>query len=118
MTEHQIQKALFLWINFMATRDGRYKKIWAIPNGGKRNIWTAARMKQEGVRKGVPDIFGAIPSRKYHGFFIEMKAPGRKPTQEQSEMLKLLSEAGYAVQVFTTAPEAQDWIERYMLTVN
>jgi hypothetical protein len=32
-------------------------QFFAVPNGGKRNLWEAARLKKQGVRAGVPDIF-------------------------------------------------------------
>ena len=38
-------------------------RIIAIPNGGWRDIKTAARLKAEGVTKGVPDLF--IPEWRF-----------------------------------------------------
>ena len=42
--------------------------IFAIPNGGFRHKATAARLKAEGLRKGVPDLY--VPKWR---LWIEMK---------------------------------------------
>ena len=43
-------------------------RIFAIPNGGKRSIATAKKLKKEGVKAGVPDLF--IPE---WNVWVEMK---------------------------------------------
>ena len=48
--EHQVQVAI---CNYLDLRKVCY---FAIPNGGKRNIITASKLKAEGVKKGVPDL--------------------------------------------------------------
>ncbi len=59
--------------------------IHAIPNGGSRGDSQKSRaihggkMKAEGVRKGIPDIFLPWPSGNWHGLYIELKRPGLKP---------------------------------------
>jgi hypothetical protein len=81
------------------------KVTFAIPNGGKRNIREAARLKAQGVTAGVPDIFCAHPAKLYNGLFIEMKRPiikGQpKPiiSATQKEMLLRLNDQGYKVVV-------------------
>lgn len=47
----------------------------AIPNGGKRNIREAARMKAQGVRAGVSDLLVFWHPGKVA--MIELKAPGK-----------------------------------------
>jgi len=39
--------------------------IFAIPNGGKRNRIEAAKLKRQGVKPGVPDIFLPAPRDGY-----------------------------------------------------
>ena len=50
----------------------RVKKIpfYAVPNGGSRHMIEAARMKQEGVSSGVPDLVIFLPTKS---LYIEMK---------------------------------------------
>lgn len=86
-TEHSIQTAFFCWINLLKQED--LKWVHAIPNGGERNKITAGKMKAEGARSGVWDVFMPVPRGQYHGMYIEFKTPehrnhrngGLKPNQ-------------------------------------
>ena len=60
MSEHDEQYKLFLWTRYRP----ELKWMFAIPNGGIRDRITAARMKQEGVKSGVWDIFFCPYHRK------------------------------------------------------
>tara|TARA_R110000823_G_scaffold285821_1_gene404232 strand:- start:294 stop:638 length:345 start_codon:yes stop_codon:yes gene_type:complete len=64
--EHQIQKAIAQYLNLLGLC------WWAVPNGGRRNIGTAKKLKAEGVKSGVPDIT-LIYKGRYYG--IEVKKP-------------------------------------------
>lgn len=50
-------------------------KVFAVPNGGRRNAREAARMKGQGVTAGVLDLVVLWPSGGFA--MIELKAPGR-----------------------------------------
>lgn len=59
------------------------------PNGGLRTKSEAARFKQMGVRKGWLDLQLPIPAGRYHGFFLEVKAPNTKPDpKKDAEQIK------------------------------
>ncbi len=75
-TEHAEQVALFAW----AAMSGIPELKWmhAIPNGGERNPIVAGRLKSEGVRSGVHDVFLPVTCGVYAGLYIEMKKPGRE----------------------------------------
>jgi len=79
--------------------------IFAIPNGGKRDIVTASIMKREGVVRGIPDLFIAYPNSKYAGMFIELKVGNNKPTKHQKEIMQQLESSGYCVSVCYTINE-------------
>lgn len=64
---------------------------WHTPNGGKRNIREAARLKRMGVRAGVSDI---IAHHNGECFALELKAPGGRPTESQLEFQSEFREAG------------------------
>jgi hypothetical protein len=58
----------------MGGRDQRLGTIFAVPNGGYRSKATAGRMKSEGLKAGVWDIFIPVQMGQHCGMWIEMKA--------------------------------------------
>lgn len=105
--------------------------MFAIPNGGLRDRVTAAKLKAEGVKPGVPDVFLPIsgpsfehcaPDQWYYGLFIEMKKPAQKPKHsgaggvavKQSEYHRFLIEQGYRVVVCYSWQEAAQAIQGYL----
>lgn len=95
--------------------------IFAIPNGGKRDKIAAGKLKAEGVKPGVPDIFVPITTPKYAGLFIEMKrdkstgkTKGRVASKTQSPYHDYLKSAQYAVAVCYTWREAVATLKTYM----
>jgi len=49
-----------------------------VPNGGRRDATTGARLKDEGVVAGVADLILLVPCKGYSALLIEMKtAKGR-----------------------------------------
>ncbi len=72
-TESQEQILFIQWTKRVGKDYPILNKIFAIPNGGKRHIATASRMKLEGTKRGVPDLFFPVARKGYHGLFIEMK---------------------------------------------
>ncbi|MBV1928237.1 MAG: VRR-NUC domain-containing protein, partial [Gammaproteobacteria bacterium] len=74
--------------------------MFAIPNGGDRHPVVAAKLKAEGVKRGVPDVCLPVVRGGYHGLYIELKkpkdsTPAGKPTEEQIEWLAALGDQGY-----------------------
>ena len=89
--------------------------IFAIPNGGARHIKVAMKLKLEGVRAGVPDLFIALAVGKYHGLFIEMKRQkGGSVSTEQKEWHKLLIANGYKVIIGYGAESAKEQTLLYL----
>lgn len=94
--EEEEQEALMNWARLYHKVYPPLKMLFHIPNGGKRNATEAARLKAQGVKAGVPDLFIAHPSGEYHGLFIEMKAGTNKPTDKQLQWIDDLRREGYA----------------------
>lgn len=113
-TEHEEQKALFNWATMMAGKWPELDLMFAVPNGGHRHIRVAARMKEEGVRAGVPDIFLPCARCGWHGLFVEMKAGRNKPTELQQQWLEDLTLQGYLAAVCWGWEEAAALIESYL----
>ena len=81
--------------------------IFAIPNGEYRAISTAVKLKNEGVTKGIPDLF--IPEWK---IWIEMKkTKGSSTSKEQKEIKLYLEKVGYKVCIAKGFQEAIDFID-------
>jgi len=74
-TEHAHQCAVMCWAANNFTTWPLLKLLFAIPNGGERNPIVAGRLKAEGVKSGVPDLFLPVARHGFHGLFIEMKKP-------------------------------------------
>lgn len=97
-----------------------YEMAFHIPNGGRRSIIEASRLKSQGVKPGVPDILIAIPSKCYHGLFIEFKRPiiAGSPipsvTKEQKEWIKKLNAMNYRAVICYGATEALDTVKEYL----
>ena len=87
-SEHDEQVSLFQEMALRAKQDPRWGKAFAIPNGGLRNVIVAKKLRAEGVRKGVSDIFIPVPAGPYCGMFLEMKRrKGGFVSQEQCDFL-------------------------------
>lgn len=98
-TESAEQQALFEWAEIVSKKTPELRLLFAIPNGGKRPITTAMRMKAEGQKSGVLDICLPVPCSGYHGLYIEMKVGKNKPSENQVWWINQLREQGYRVEV-------------------
>jgi len=84
--------------------------IFAIPNGEKRAISVAKRLKAEGVVRGVPDLF--IPA---WNLWIEMKrVSGGRLSTDQKQMISYLENIGHTVIVGKGATDASQHIRKFM----
>ena len=110
-TEHEIQ------VNCVNYFRLRYPKglIFAIPNGGQRNVIVAAKLKAEGVLAGVPDLCIPIAKKGYNGLYIELKngKVGKVSDNQQTIMGKLQNE-GYQCEVCRSFDEFRTIIDNYM----
>ena len=104
------QRAVIDW----ARRHPLARRMYAVPNGGKRSAFEAARLKGEGVRAGVPDLCLNLPRGGAHGLFVEMKAPGGRESPEQKLVMEELVEEGYCVIVAHDALLAIEAIRAYL----
>ena len=115
--EDDEQAALFDWAAFFP----KLKFMFAIPNGGNRNPREAARLKRQGVKPGVSDVFLPIPKTTagghYHGLFIEMKRrkkDGRSQVSPAQKEFKIeVIRMGYRCVICYGAGEAIEAIKDY-----
>ena len=109
MTEHQEQTLLISWLERMGIR------FYAIPNGQYKNRATAAKFKREGLKSGVPDVCLPIPTKSYHGLYIELKRKkGSRVSATQVEWLGYLRSVGYYADIAYGFDEARDMVLAYL----
>jgi len=121
LSEHDEQCMVMDWWSKQYKQ--HYGQLFAIPNsshlaGNQRARWTKmAKMKAEGLRPGASDLFLAIPSGDYHGFFIEMKRTGGVPSNikdNQHEFINDMREYGYKADVCFGYEAAINEIKDYL----
>jgi len=110
MSEHDEQATLFA----IASYRPELRWMFAIPNGGYRTKATAGKMAAEGLKAGIADVFVPIPSKDYHGLFIEMKFGRNKLTELQQEFFEYATQQGYLCKVAYSADEAIEIIDDYL----
>lgn len=113
-SEHAEQVTLFRMAKYHAKRWPELDLMFAIPNGGDRHPAVAGKLKAEGVKAGVPDIFLPVPRGGWSGLFIELKTRGGRATQTQREWLDALHLQGYLSVICKGADEAWSVMQRYL----
>ena len=113
-TEHQEQATLFRWVTLVQAGHPELGLLHAIPNGGHRHKVVAARMKAEGVRRGVPDLCLPIAGNGYHGLYIEMKSGKGRLSSEQKQWAEALQAQGYRFRLCRSWQEAATTISDYL----
>ena len=121
-SEHSQQTALFAWAALESKNCPQLKWLFAIPNGFFASSGQKSKMKAEGLRGGVPDVWLPVPiiSKLYYGLIIEMKREVYKTrlnggcTDDQLKWLAYLNESGYKAVVAYGWEEARDEILRYL----
>lgn len=95
---------------FVATmrRTAKACRVYAVPNGGKRTHWAAAKAKREGMIAGEPDIgvtWADAPTAR-----IEFKDGKGKPSDVQIEALNWYFLRGHPVAICRTCEGAMAWL--------
>lgn len=114
--EHARQCAVIRWWDFAHKQFGIHdaRLLYAVPNGGARNVITGGRLKREGVRSGIPDLQLDVARGEYHGLRIEMKTARGKVSASQDSFLGALIAQGYATAVCRSADSAIRTIQEYL----
>lgn len=99
MSEHTEQAALFQWAAWLEPRVPALRLLYAVPNGGKRDKRTAALLKAEGVKRGIPDTCLPVARGPYHGCYVELKIGRNTISDAQEAWIDALRAEGYYVDV-------------------
>jgi hypothetical protein len=105
--ERPHQVALIKWVRTVQNLYPVLNLLYAVPNGGDRNLRVARKLKAEGVLAGVADLCLPAARRGYHGLYLEMKSEEGVATKEQKEFLRSVSGEGYCAVIAQGVDEAK-----------
>ncbi len=108
------QETLFSWAQYQCAKYPELALLYHIPNGGKRDARTAANLKRQGVKAGVPDLHLPVARGGYHGLYIELKVGNNKPTKLQNEWLCNLNKQDYLAIVCYGWQQAAEMLLAYL----
>ena len=119
-SEYSIQKAFVSWCR--SHPDLRARRIYAIPNEGRRRYSEAQRRHAEGMVAGVADLHlpVPIPSKlhpgllKYPGLFIEVKTTKGRQTSPQKAFQMACEADAYPYRIIRSVDEGIDLITNYL----
>ncbi len=109
--EHNLQ------VNVARYLEWKNIPFFAIPNGGQRHITVAAKLKAEGVKSGVADIFIMIGNSKFNGLFIELKIKGNCQSPKQKDFEALAKKQNYCYKLAYSLDEVMEIVETYLKIV-
>lgn len=116
-TESVEQQRLMQWARMESGKWPELALLYHVPNEGKRSRTAGARMKAEGLKKGVPDLCLPVARGGCHGLYIELKREkSGKATAAQIEWMEALMREGYAVSLCHGWEAAAKTIRDYLET--
>ena len=103
------------------------KLLFAVPNGGKREVKTiqtkkgsvtfspeAVRLKKQGVKPGVSDVILLIPKKGFASLCMEFKTDKGKQSDEQKEFQKQAEMCGSKYVIVRSVGMAIETIKEYL----
>ncbi len=111
--EHRLQCACVNW--FRLQYPDHASALFAVPNGGRRDRVSGAKLKAEGVLPGVSDLILLLPRGRHHGLLIEMKTERGKQSQAQRDWQRDMVHRGYKYMVIRSIDEFIDRVTDYLL---
>jgi hypothetical protein len=131
-SESAIQQAIVEWAKHINVRSYKLSDfLIKIPNEGKRSFKNGKIMKKEGLRKGVSDLFLALPIREKPtrtisissggcisiikpGLWLEIKSKKGKLSIAQMEWITLMALMGYEATCVYSVDEGIQAIKVYL----
>lgn len=109
--EHQV--AIMQWAK---AKEGSLPTdlLYHCPNGGHRHPLVARKLKAEGVKPGVPDLFLPVARKGFHGWFGELKTDKGVLSPKQEFWRYRLMQEGYFWGLYRDWKDAADELEEYL----
>lgn len=111
--EHRLQCCCVQWFRMQYPKHKH--SLFAVPNGGRRDKVTGAKLKAEGVMAGVADLILLMQSKGYGALLIEMKVRGGKQSPSQKKWQKKVEKDGYRYVVCRSFDEFRNAVEDYLI---
>lgn len=106
--EDRLQKAVATYLDALGV-------LWChVANERKTSPISGRRLKEKGVKPGVPDVLVFEPRGDHPGLALELKAPGGRLTPSQRDWLLNLEACGWKAQVATGIDQALEAINQYL----
>ena len=112
--EHDIQAGFITAVDLMIPQVPELAALYAIPNGGNRHPAVGAKLKAEGVRRGVPDLHLPVARGGFHSLYLETKCPDKGLSGYQAGRIRYLRELGNCVLVCYSITELLDAVMNYL----
>lgn len=107
MTEDQLQKSVATYLDAMGF-------VWChVPNEGQRSPVTGKRLKDKGMKSGVPDCLIFDRSGEYAGVAIELKVGKNKQTELQQAWQAKLVGRGWLYFVCRSLDEVIEIVNKH-----
>ena len=110
--EHRLQVACVQWFRYQYPKHAH--NLFAVPNGGKRDKVTAAKLKAEGALAGVADLILLIQSKGYGALLIEMKTSSGRQADSQKAWQKAIETDGYKYVICRSISDFMKEVNSYM----
>lgn len=110
--EHKLQAACVRWYRLQYPK--MKHNLFSVPNGGKRDAVTAAKMKEEGALAGVADLILLKSNRFYGALLIEMKTKTGRQSDSQKGWEQNIINDGYKYVVVRSLEEFQREVRQYL----
>jgi len=105
--EDDLQIAVAFYLNY------KNATWFHVPNERKTTNQAGYRLKQKGVKAGVPDVMVLDKRKGFSGLAIELKVKPNKVSTEQTAWLEKLNAIGYKTAICWTFDEAMVLIDWY-----
>lgn len=116
-TESEEQQLIFEWATIARLGYPELEMLFHVPNEGKRSPKTGARLKREGLKRGVPDLCLPVGAGRYNALFIELKRRDlsmKDISEDQKEWIRKLLSYGNGACICFGADDAIKTIEEYL----
>ena len=93
-----------------------FELIYHVPNGGHRHKLVAMKLKQQGVKAGIPDLVLPMARGGFFGLYIEFKATvdPAAVSASQAACIRRLNDQGYLAVVCRGHFDAMEQIRAYL----